>query len=158
MAGPSAPDRSPADLSLHPKADSSATGAVCRPCSPVPSYSGCRGEEKGAFEKHLSAAEVHSPNHGQKHGQKRKTGRKGPCLLASWRRGWDSNPRYLAVRLISSQVHSATLPPLRYSSRDSSVNRLREVPLTRLPMVLGLLCSRAAIGRQVLPGQRRLRL
>jgi hypothetical protein len=29
-----------------------------------------------------------------------------------WRRGWDSNPRYLAVRLISSQVHSATLPPL----------------------------------------------
>ncbi len=29
-----------------------------------------------------------------------------------WRRGWDSNPRYLAVRLISNQVHSATLPPL----------------------------------------------
>ena len=31
---------------------------------------------------------------------------------AGWRRGWDSNPRYLAVRLISSQVHSTTLPPL----------------------------------------------
>ena len=31
---------------------------------------------------------------------------------AYWRSGWDSNPRYLAVRLISSQVHSATLPPL----------------------------------------------
>ena len=75
-----------------------------------------------------------------------------------WRRGWDSNPRYLAVRLISSQVHSATLPPLRYSSRDSSVNRPLAGPLTRLPMALGLLCSRAAIGRQVLPGQRRLRL
>lgn len=30
-----------------------------------------------------------------------------------WRRGWDSNPRYLAVRLISSQVHSTTLPPLQ---------------------------------------------
>src|SRR5574343_324899 len=30
-----------------------------------------------------------------------------------WRRGWDSNPRYLAVRLISNQVHSTTLPPLR---------------------------------------------
>ena len=30
-----------------------------------------------------------------------------------WRRGWDSNPRYLTVRLISSQVHSATLPPLQ---------------------------------------------
>ena len=98
LAGPSAPDRSPADLSLHPKADSSATGAVCRPCSPVPSYSGCRGEEKGAFEKHLSAAEVHSPNHGQKHGQKRKTGRKGPCLLASWRRGWKTPFASPAVR------------------------------------------------------------
>jgi hypothetical protein len=32
----------------------------------------------------------------------------------SWRRGWDSNPRYgETVRLISSQVHSTTLPPLR---------------------------------------------
>ena len=31
-----------------------------------------------------------------------------------WRRGWDSNPRYGdTVRLISSQVHSTTLPPLR---------------------------------------------
>ena len=30
-----------------------------------------------------------------------------------WRRGWDSNPRYVIhVRLISSQVHSTTLPPL----------------------------------------------
>src|SRR5574343_1790006 len=32
-----------------------------------------------------------------------------------WRRGRDSNPRYLAVRLISNQVHSTTLPPLRGS-------------------------------------------
>ena len=32
--------------------------------------------------------------------------------LDNWRSGWDSNPRYLAVRLISSQVHSTTLPPL----------------------------------------------
>jgi hypothetical protein len=31
-----------------------------------------------------------------------------------WRRGWDSNPRYGGtVRLISSQVQSTTLPPLR---------------------------------------------
>ena len=37
----------------------------------------------------------------------------------SWRRGGDSNPGYLAVRLISSQVHSTTLPPLR--EPDSSV-------------------------------------
>jgi membrane-bound lytic murein transglycosylase F len=34
--------------------------------------------------------------------------------LFIWRRGWDSNPRYgKTVRLISSQVHSTTLPPLR---------------------------------------------
>ncbi len=34
-------------------------------------------------------------------------------LLGNWRRGWDSNPRYgETVRLISSQVHSTTLPPL----------------------------------------------
>lgn len=31
----------------------------------------------------------------------------------TWRRGRDSNPRYVTVRLISSQVHSTTLPPLR---------------------------------------------
>ena len=37
-----------------------------------------------------------------------------------WRRGWDSNPRYLAVRLISSQVHSATLPPLQCGTTDSN--------------------------------------
>src|SRR5262249_45883886 len=46
---------------------------------------------------------------------KRSTGREGPCLFATWRRGWDSNPRYIAVRLISSQVHSTTLPPLQDS-------------------------------------------
>lgn len=35
-----------------------------------------------------------------------------------WRRGWDSNPRYgKTVRLISSQVHSTTLPPLRLPFR-----------------------------------------
>ena len=31
--------------------DSSTSGAASRPCSPVLPYSGCRGEEKGAFEK-----------------------------------------------------------------------------------------------------------
>src|ERR1035437_11019677 len=44
-------------------------------------------------------------------------------LIASWKLGywgreWDSNPRYLAVRLISSQVHSATLPSLRCLKRQ----------------------------------------
>jgi hypothetical protein len=34
--------------------------------------------------------------------------------LRFWRRGRDSNPRYaIHVRLISSQVHSTALPPLR---------------------------------------------
>src|SRR5690606_27759438 len=50
-----------------------------------------------------------------------ETKTKGPArgLVVSkgmipWRRGWDSNPRYgETVRLISSQVHSTTLPPLR---------------------------------------------
>ncbi len=32
--------------------------------------------------------------------------------LTHWRRGRDSNPRYVSVRLISSQVQSTTLPPL----------------------------------------------
>src|SRR3546814_17779615 len=32
----------------------------------------------------------------------------------NWRRGGDSNPRYaINVRLISNQVHSTALPPLR---------------------------------------------
>ena len=35
-----------------------------------------------------------------------------------WRRGRDSNPRSLAARLISSQLQSTTLPPLR--KRDST--------------------------------------
>ncbi len=30
-----------------------------------------------------------------------------------WRRGWDSNPRYLAVNTLSKRARSATLPPLR---------------------------------------------
>jgi len=49
LAGPSAPDRSPADLSLHPKADSSATGSVFRPTLPSSAYRGEGG--KRAFEK-----------------------------------------------------------------------------------------------------------
>ena len=32
--------------------------------------------------------------------------------MPAWRRGRDSNPRYLAAHLISSQAHSTTLPPL----------------------------------------------
>ena len=47
MAGPSTPNRSPADLSLHPKSDSSASGAVCRPCSAV---FGVPWERKGGLK------------------------------------------------------------------------------------------------------------
>jgi hypothetical protein len=45
--------------------------------------------------------------------QKRKTGRMAR-LLMSWRKGWDSNPRYgITVHRISSPAHSTTLPPFR---------------------------------------------
>ena len=44
-----------------------------------------------------------------------------------WRRGWDSNPRYLAVRLISSQVHSTTLPPLQVGNRCGRFRKRRIV-------------------------------
>ena len=33
--------------------------------------------------------------------------------LIDWRRGRDSNPRYLAAHPISSRAHSTTLPPLQ---------------------------------------------
>ena len=35
-----------------------------------------------------------------------------PNLSLKWRRGWDSNSRYIAVRLLSKQVPSTTRPPL----------------------------------------------
>ena len=48
-------------------------------------------------------------------------------LSAVWRRGWDSNPRYLAVNTLSKRAPSATRPPLqrnqqftRTSSRKST--------------------------------------
>ncbi len=43
-----------------------------------------------------------------------KTGNLSECLIfnISWRRGRDSNPRNLAVHLISNQTQSTTLPPL----------------------------------------------
>ena len=43
-----------------------------------------------------------------------KTGNLSECLIfkVTWRRGRDSNPRNLAVHLISNQTQSTTLPPL----------------------------------------------
>ncbi len=35
------------------------------------------------------------------------------CMFKEIRRGWDSNPRYLSVHLISSQAQSTTLTPLQ---------------------------------------------
>jgi hypothetical protein len=37
----------------------------------------------------------------------------GPGSGGEWRRGWDSNPRYLAVHWFSKPARSATLAPLR---------------------------------------------
>jgi hypothetical protein len=34
-------------------------------------------------------------------------------VVVKWRRGADSNPRYLAARRFSRPVHSTTLTPLR---------------------------------------------
>ena len=49
----------------------------------------------------------------KKPGEQDATGLSGTVVDGDWRRGWDSNPRYgETVRLISSQVHSTTLPPL----------------------------------------------
>jgi hypothetical protein len=42
----------------------------------------------------------------------------GRQVPATWRRGWDSNPRYgKTVNRISNPAHSTTLPPLRYFKR-----------------------------------------
>ena len=53
-------------------------------------------------------------------------------LLTVWRRGRDSNPRNLTVRLISSQVHSTTLPPLRVSHHDFEAPTFGSLHLLRL--------------------------
>ena len=45
-----------------------------------------------------------------------------------WQRGWDSNPRYLAVQLISSQSPSTTRTPLHCSiSRTQKIISLLEI-------------------------------
>ena len=45
--------------------------------------------------------------------------------LSSWRRGRDSNPRYLAVHCISNAARSTTLPPLLCSVRRCIKGRER---------------------------------
>ena len=40
-------------------------------------------------------------------------------MFMKWRRGRDSNPRYLAVHPISSRAHSTTLPPLLSDSMQT---------------------------------------
>jgi hypothetical protein len=42
--------------------------------------------------------------------------------IQNWRRGGDSNPRYLAVYALSKRAHSTTLPPLR-SAKGVQPNR-----------------------------------
>ncbi len=62
-------------------------------------------------------------------------------LIREWRRGRDSNPRYLAVRLISNQVHSTTLPPLREPETIAHF-----MPWTTRFLCIGLLLILAACG------------
>src|ERR1035437_5024099 len=66
-----------------------------------------------------------------------------------WRRGWDSNPRYLAVRLISSQVQSTTLPPLRRGEILARVDRLMRL----IPLILALFV--AGCGEDVLQAREK---
>ena len=43
------------------------------------------------------------------------------AVLDFWRRGWDSNPRYVAAHLISSQTPSTTRTPLHILLRRCSL-------------------------------------
>jgi hypothetical protein len=52
-------------------------------------------------------------------------------LCGKWRRGRDSNPRFLSEHRISSAARSTTLPPLRLSWRGER----RQVSLKRKPKV-----------------------
>jgi hypothetical protein len=73
---------------------------------------------------HYEAASAGTPAQSNTRPQSQAPQNKNPASLSTcgvfkfWRRGWDSNPRYgKTVRLISSQVHSTTLPPLRLPFR-----------------------------------------
>ena len=79
-----------------------------RLCTLPSSSSRRRSTTAEAGANHVVAYALASPG-----SAKAKAPHCGAFCDISWRRGGDSNPRYLAVRLISSQVHSTTLPPLR---------------------------------------------
>ena len=59
-----------------------------------------------------------APLDGDMHGN-RKIGAYFPSRI--WRRGRDSNPRYVAVQQISSLPQSTTLPPLRRGTEKRSI-------------------------------------
>lgn len=53
----------------------------------------------------------------------------------SWRKGWDSNPRYgRTVNQISSLAHSTTLPPFLYPSRGRKPHK--NTTHTRYPAIV----------------------
>jgi membrane-bound lytic murein transglycosylase F len=83
-----------------------------------------------------------------------------PCgsWLTYWRRGWDSNPRYgKTVRLISSQVHSTTLPPLREARILPATSDLVQNDHMRNPtrcvqtVIASLLLLLSGCNQQILP-------
>src|SRR5258708_39458197 len=68
----------------------------------------------------------------------------------NWRRGMDSNPRYLAVNRISSAARSTPLPPLRNKGRERRPRRGKRKPkLGRFSDVLVLCPQFPPVGRQV---------
>jgi hypothetical protein len=60
-----------------------------------------------------------------------------------WRRGRDSNPRYLSIHTISSRAPSTTRSPLQRSAAR------REPPELRIPVNLGVRHACSSIGRAI---------
>src|SRR6266849_4913650 len=48
-----------------------------------------------------------------------------------WRRGWDSNPRYVAVYTLSKRAPSAARPPLRSLPAPGAEERAEQLPAFR---------------------------
>ena len=105
-------------------------------------------------------AGVSQPRDGASHGalanSTGKTCQAEPEMAGNWRRGRDSNPRNGdTVRLISSQVHSTTLPPLLFArclaglaARSTILSqRLRVQALVRSVRLASLVSLRRVLQR-----------
>ena len=93
-------------------------GRKCRPAqsSKIAVPSKCPAEKAPQHQPQKrrpgAQRENPSPRHPAPRGPQAKKSPRPARALSHWRRGRDSNPRYVSVRLISSQVQSTTLPPL----------------------------------------------